>query len=117
VFPAFSYGDVYTIVNRQRNFAFEWDEEKNRRNQVKYGLSFEVAIKAFDDPYAIYEFNSTAGNEDWEQVTGRIEGGLLIALVVYVIKRVKTNGQEIYRIISARKASPGERRRYAETAY
>ena len=95
---------------------FEWDEKKNRSNKAKHGLSFEVAIKAFDDRSALHEFNSTVGNEDREQITGRIEGGLLIVLVVYATKKRNQDDQEIYRIISARKASPNERKRYAEAA-
>lgn len=94
---------------------FEWDENKNRANKLKHNLSFEVAIRAFDDSSALFEFNSTADDEDRYQVTGRINGGLLIIVVVYTIR--ETNGQEKYRIISARKASTGERQRYAEAAY
>ena len=79
-------------------------------------MSFEVAVRAFDDSAALFEFNSSAGDEDREQVTGRIDGGVLIVLVVYAAKRGQNDGQEIYRIISARKASPSERTRYAEAA-
>lgn len=28
---------------------FEWDEQKNRLNQEKHGISFEVAQRAFSD--------------------------------------------------------------------
>jgi uncharacterized protein len=94
---------------------FEWDNSKNRANKAKHNLSFEVAIRAFDDSSALFEFNSTAGGEDRYQITGRIDGGELIIVVVYTIRG--NNGQEKYRIISARKASAGERRRYAEAAY
>jgi uncharacterized DUF497 family protein len=80
-------------------------------------LSFDIAIRAFDDPLALFEFNSTAGEEDREQVIGRIDGSVLIILVVYSIKKGPTHDEEIYRIISARKASPRERERYAEAAH
>ena len=30
---------------------FEWDEEKNRANQEKHGVSFELARQAFFDPH------------------------------------------------------------------
>jgi uncharacterized DUF497 family protein len=94
---------------------FEWDENKNRANKTKHNLSFEIAIRAFDDSCALFEFNSTAGGEARYQVTGRIDGGQLVIVVVYTIR--ETNGKEKYRIISARKASAGERQRYAEAAY
>jgi len=29
---------------------FEWDDEKNKQNIIKHGISFEVAKEAFDDP-------------------------------------------------------------------
>ncbi len=32
---------------------FEWDEKKNKENQNKHGLSFEVAQYAFADPSRI----------------------------------------------------------------
>ncbi|MCR2063215.1 BrnT family toxin [Campylobacter helveticus] len=32
---------------------FEWDEEKNKTNQIKYGISFDVAREIFDDPFTL----------------------------------------------------------------
>ncbi|MCP4264357.1 MAG: BrnT family toxin [Candidatus Brocadiaceae bacterium] len=32
---------------------FEWDEKKNKENQKKHGLSFEIAQYAFADPNRI----------------------------------------------------------------
>lgn len=34
---------------------FEWDEDKNRGNRLKHGVSFAVAIEAFDDPFELSE--------------------------------------------------------------
>lgn len=28
-----------------------WDENKNKSNKLKHGISFETAEKVFDDPY------------------------------------------------------------------
>ncbi len=30
---------------------FEWDENKNRENGKKHGVSFEIAMEVFDDPF------------------------------------------------------------------
>jgi uncharacterized DUF497 family protein len=30
---------------------FTWDEQKNRANRQKHGISFENAMLVFDDPY------------------------------------------------------------------
>jgi uncharacterized protein len=32
---------------------FEWDARKARSNVAKHGVSFELAITAFDDPFAL----------------------------------------------------------------
>jgi len=80
-------------------------------------LSLDVAIRVFDNPAALFEFNSIAGEEDREQVIGRIDRSVLIILVVYTIKKGPKDDQEIYRIISARKVSPRERERYAEATH
>ena len=29
---------------------FEWDEIRNLENQMKHGISFEMAVRAFEDP-------------------------------------------------------------------
>ncbi len=33
--------------------SFEWDDQKNQENQLKHGVSFEVAQYAFADPNRI----------------------------------------------------------------
>ena len=33
--------------------SFEWDDEKNRINQDKHGVSFELAQRAFLDPHRV----------------------------------------------------------------
>ena len=33
-----------------RRVRFEWDEHKNRQNQEKHGVSFDLAQYAFEDP-------------------------------------------------------------------
>jgi uncharacterized protein len=32
---------------------FEWDENKNRENRKKHGVSFEIAMEVFDDPFCL----------------------------------------------------------------
>jgi uncharacterized DUF497 family protein len=38
---------------------FEWDEEKNRENQSKHGVSFAAAQHAFLDPNRIIAEDTT----------------------------------------------------------
>jgi uncharacterized protein len=36
---------------------FEWDADKNRQNQMKHGVSFEMAELAFEDPWRVIRFD------------------------------------------------------------
>lgn len=36
-----------------KTVTFEWDEEKNRQNQTKHDLPFELAQYAFADPHRV----------------------------------------------------------------
>jgi uncharacterized protein len=88
---------------------FEWDEAKNLSNQQKHDVSFETARDVFDDPL----HRSVADRiEDGEQrwvTTGAI-GGLVLLIVAHSWN--DAGGDEVVRIISARKATRMERRKY-----
>jgi uncharacterized DUF497 family protein len=91
---------------------FAWDETKGRTNRRKHGVSFETAVRVFDDPDAVsYLDRIVDGEERWH--TLGLVGGIVILLVVHTIE--VQNGEEEVRIISARKASSRERTLY-ETA-
>ena len=92
---------------------FSWDENKNRVNFKKHGIRFEEATLIFDsihftrvDPRDYYD----------EKVKERLERlplGHLGGGAVLVVCHTNRNSQT--RIISARKATSKERRRYNET--
>jgi uncharacterized DUF497 family protein len=89
---------------------FEWDEEKAHRNILKHGISFDQAITAFDDPFALIapdEKHSSEG-EIREWLIGESDDGVLV-----VVFTRRWRGQ-ICRIISARRANRRERKRYEE---
>jgi uncharacterized DUF497 family protein len=92
---------------------FEWDDAKNRGNQHKHGVSFELAQLVFNDPYALtLQDRIERGEERWHAI------GLVAATVVLVIAhtvRAQEAGETI-RIISARKATRQERKRYEAQA-
>jgi hypothetical protein len=89
---------------------FEWDEEKAHRNILKHGISFNQAITAFDDPFALIapDEKHSSLEEIREWLIGESDDGVLV--VVFTRRRY---GQ-IYRIISARPANRRERKRYEE---
>ncbi len=86
--------------------AFEWDERKAAENLVKHGIPFEYATRIFDDPYYIEEEERGVYEEMRYYALGMVEGMLLFVAFTY--------RQDNIRLISARKATPRERRRYHE---
>lgn len=83
---------------------FEWDEEKNRINKRKHGISFETAAFVFDDENYIemYDFEHSI-DEDRYIAIGRVGDVLFV---------VFTERKENIRLISARLATEPERRLY-----
>lgn len=88
---------------------FEWDENKNQSNIRKHRISFELATRAFSDEFAYsYPERVENGEQRW-QTLGKVEGCLLV-LVAHTLW--DENEMEVVRIISARPATPSERKRY-----
>jgi uncharacterized protein len=88
---------------------FEWDRAKADANFKKHGVRFEDAIIAFDDPFALIAFDEEhSHSEIREMLLGRATRDVLV--VVFTIR-----SEERHRIISARKATREERRRYEES--
>ena len=94
---------------------FQWDPAKAASNLRKHGVSFEAAVRAFADPFALTEQDRVEDGEQRWQTLGVVEGYFLI-LVAHVSWDEDEDGLpiEIIRIISARSADRKERRRYAQ---
>ena len=94
---------------------FEWNEAKAAANLKKHGVSFETAVRAFDDPFALSEQDRIEVGEQRWQTLGMVEGHLLL-LVAHTVFDDEDDGQavEIIRIVSARRADRRERQRYEE---
>jgi len=95
---------------------FTWDERKNLINQQKHGISFETAVLVFEDIHQVSRPERTVDGETRWQTIGMVNGinVLLVAHTVSERSRDEEGDEEIIRIISARKATPQERRVYAE---
>lgn len=91
---------------------WEWDDEKNRTNELKHGLDFETAQLTFDDPLAVSRLDLYPNEERWQTI------GVIDRTVVIVVHTLPAydaeTGVDIGRIISARKATRYERRLYEE---
>ncbi|MHB8285393.1 MAG: BrnT family toxin [Caulobacteraceae bacterium] len=93
---------------------FEWDEAKNLSNQRKHeGVSFEEARHVFQDPLHVSVQDRVEGGEQRWQTVGAVQG-FVILLVAHTVIEEDADGRldEVVRIISARRATPRERRRY-----
>ena len=84
---------------------FEWNDSKARTNLKKHGISFEEAISALADPRAI-SAPDLVDPDRWI-VIGR---SALLRVLFVVHTEQYTSGR--VRILSARKASDGQRRKY-----
>ena len=86
---------------------FEWHSGKAAANVRKHGISFGLAITAFDDPWALIapDPRHSAG-EKREWLIGEADTGVLV--VVFT----RRGGGRVYRLISARRASRRERSMY-----
>ena len=88
-----------------------WDSNKAKANIEKHGVSFEVAVTVFNDPFNLSILDSKAkGEERWITVGLSADKKTLIVIHTYIVQ----DANEIIRIISARKATKKERQTYEE---
>jgi uncharacterized DUF497 family protein len=85
---------------------FTWDERKASTNLRKHRVSFREATSVFDDQDALVQRD--LAHEDRLVILG-MSSRARVLFVVYV----EIEAADIIRIISARKATPHERKAYA----
>lgn len=82
---------------------FEWDPAKDAENRRKHGITFAEAVMIFEGPVL------TRHDDRFEYGEVReVSVGLLGAAVVLTVAHTERSG--VRRLISARKATPNERR-------
>ncbi len=87
-------------------YGFEWDEEKNQRNIKVHRISFQTAVRVFNDPFLLEKYDSAHSVEEDRYIgIGKIKE-YLITFICFTDCNGKT------RIISARKATAKEVREY-----
>ena len=84
---------------------FEWDEKKAESNLEKHGVSFAEATTALVDPFAKF-FADPTPDED-----RCVALGMSVRERVLLVVHVERGERE--RIISARRATPAEEKKYA----
>jgi len=96
---------------------FEWDSAKAATNRRKHGVSFEIAMHVFADPFALSQQVGTEGGEQRWQTLGVAEGQVLLLVAHTVWEEAEDTSTlpiEVIRIISARAADRKERHRYEQ---
>ena len=87
---------------------FEWNPKKAEKNLAKHDVSFEEAMTVFADPLArIFPDEQHSVHESREIIIGYSAQQHLILMSF-------TGIEEYVRIISARRATPTERKDYEE---
>ena len=87
---------------------FEWDDNKEQINIKKHGMSFQTASRIFADENRLEIYDELHSDFEDRYITiGLIDEIMYVATVVYTER-----GDDVVRIISARKATQKERRAY-----
>ena len=89
---------------------FEWDENKNRSNKNKHGISFEEAQTVFLDPLHLSIMDNRFNYFEERWITIGATDNLKIVVVANMY--FTDSGEEIIRIISARRATKNEQKQY-----
>ncbi len=93
------------IVHVLQDVAFSWDSQKAFSNLKRHGVPFEAACEIFFDPFVQVTEPETRGGESRQRAIGLTTNWRLLVVAFVFLK-------ESIRIISARKATPLQRRRY-----
>lgn len=103
--------DMNFTVGEQR---FVYDAEKGRINKQKHGISFETAAYVFLDNLRLDfrdDRHSTVDETRWITI------GLVKDVLTVVYCERSEDGKDYLRLISARQATPSERRLYNDTIF
>ena len=89
---------------------FEWDENKNRINRIKHGISFQEAETVFDDENAVVIYDDKHSMSEERFIIIGIDFNYRELTVCHCYR----GKDDTIRIISARKASKNEFKLYWE---
>lgn len=87
---------------------FEWDSEKDSLNLKKHGVSFNEALSAFYDEYALQFFDPDHSDSEDRFLLLGVSHILNVLVVCHCFREEET----VIRIISARKADTEEEQVY-----
>ena len=77
---------------------FEWDDKKDKENQLKHGVSFALAQIAFlDENRIILEDLDHSDEETRYYCLGKVAGGIMTVRFTYRNKRIRIIGAGYWR--------------------
>jgi len=94
-------------------YNFDWNPVKEQQNIRKHGINFRKATTIFRDPnqLSVYDEEHSEYEDRW--ITIGIDSTGVLRVVVHRFEQVNESECNIY-IISARKATSNEARKYGE---
>ena len=93
---------------------FEWDEDKDRENQTKHGVSFALAQRAFLDPHRVIAGDVThSGEEERFYCIGHVGEGVITVRFTYRDTVIRIYGAGYWR--KGRKLYEKQNRIYRRT--
>jgi len=90
-----------------------WDEKKAQINLAKHKVSFEEGETIFDDPLLVTYPDELHSEKEDRLISIGMSKNERVLLVVHV-EKIETEDLTLIRIISCRKTTSTERRRYEE---
>ena len=88
---------------------FEWDARKAAANFKKHGVTFTEAMTVFGDPLELAIADPDHSEDEFRFLSMGLSATGRLLVVAYTEREGRT------RIINAREATPGERKKYEST--
>lgn len=82
-----------------------WDERKALANYRKHGIRFEIAVQVFEDEFHLTEADPHPDDNRWQTIG-------LVGMATLFVVHAEFDDAGTGRVISARRATPPERRVY-----
>ena len=92
-----------------------WDPVKDRLNRRQHGIPLAYGVRALSDPTLLSRPDSHPDGDRWRSIG--IADGIATLFVVHTEPVKYSDGREVGRIISVRKATSHERREYEEDGF
>jgi len=99
---------IYNVI--MKPLRFEWDPDKSLANQRKHGISFEEGQAVFLDENALMIHDPDHSDHEDRFILLGLSAKIRVLAVCHCYRK----SDEVIRIISARKATRNEQKRYWE---